>query len=88
MRNVAMGGSGRTGSEGGVRVRVGGSPSSAVKAELCGAGATSSVVRGAAEASAVAAAASRSLRLVGASVICKERRLQLETRQQLLRRST
>jgi hypothetical protein len=83
-----MGSSGRAGSGGGVRVRVGGSPGSAVGAELCGADAMSSVVRGAAEASAVAAAASRSLRLVGASVIYKERRLQLEARQQFLRRST
>jgi hypothetical protein len=71
-----------------VRVRIGGSLGFAITAELCGAGATSSVVRGAAEASTVAAAASSSLRLVEASVICKERRLQLEARQQLLRRST
>jgi hypothetical protein len=80
-RNVAIGGSRCAGNGGGVRVRVGGSPGSTVGAELCGAGATSSIVRGAAEASAVAAVASRSLRLVGASVICKERRLQLEARQ-------
>jgi hypothetical protein len=76
-----MGGSGCAGNGGGVRVWVGSSPGFAVGAKLCGASATSSVVRGAAEASAVAAAASRSLRLVGASMICKEKHLQLESRQ-------
>ena len=77
MRGCVVGGSG-----GAARIRVGGSPRSFIRAELC---MMSSRV---AEASAVAVAASRSLRLMGASMICKERRLQFEARQQFLHKST
>jgi hypothetical protein len=83
-----MGGSKHDGNGGGVRVWVGGSPGSTVGVELYGADVMSSIVRGAAEASTIAAAARRLFCLVGALVICNERRLQLEARQKLLRRST